>query len=129
VFLAVGDGFVQVTADRVAILTDMAIRAENIDEARAEEARLRAEARLAEKITDAEAAHIQAALVACRGPAQGQTPAAEINRKLKGRTGESPLESLLICASIEKAEEGRRSPRPSGYFNDFRVRASVLEMT
>ena len=63
IFLAVGDGFVQVTGDRVAILTDMAIRAENIDEARAEEARQRAEARLAEKITDVEAAHIQAALV------------------------------------------------------------------
>jgi F-type H+-transporting ATPase subunit epsilon len=63
IFLAVGDGFVQVTGDRVAILTDMAIRAENIDEARAEEARQRAEARLAEKITDEEAARIQGALV------------------------------------------------------------------
>ena len=63
IFLAVGDGFAQITGDRVAILTDMAIRAENIDEAKAEEARLRAEARLAEKITDAEAAHIQAALL------------------------------------------------------------------
>ena len=50
------------TGDHVAILTDMAIRAENIDEARAEEARQRAEARLAEKITNEEAAHIQAAL-------------------------------------------------------------------
>ena len=63
IFLAVGDGFVQVTADRVAILTDMAIRAENIDEARAEEARLRAESRLKEKITDEEAARIQGALI------------------------------------------------------------------
>jgi F-type H+-transporting ATPase subunit epsilon len=63
IFLAVGDGFVQVTGDRVAILTDMAIRAENIDEARAEEARQRAEARLAEKITDEEAARVHAALV------------------------------------------------------------------
>ena len=63
VFLAVGDGFVQVTGDRVAILTDMAIRAENIDEARAEEARLRAESRLAEKITDEEAARVHAALI------------------------------------------------------------------
>lgn len=62
VFLAVGDGFVQVTGDRVAILTDMAIRAENIDEARAEEARRRAEARLAQKITDEEAARVNAAL-------------------------------------------------------------------
>ena len=62
IFLVVGDGFVQVTGDRVAILTDMAIEAENIDEAKAEEARLLAEGRLAQKITDEEAAHIQAAL-------------------------------------------------------------------
>ena len=34
-FLAVGEGFVEITGDRVAILTDMAIRAENIDEAQA----------------------------------------------------------------------------------------------
>jgi len=62
IFLAVGDGFVQVTGDRVAILTDMAIAADNIDEARAEEARRLAEARLAQKITEEEAAHIRAAL-------------------------------------------------------------------
>ena len=61
-FLAVGEGFVEITADRVAILADMAIRAENIDEAQAEEARRRAEARLAEQITDEESAKIQAAL-------------------------------------------------------------------
>ncbi len=63
IFLAVGDGFVQVTGERVAILTDMAIRAENIDEAKAEEARQRAEARLAEKITGEDAAMVNAALV------------------------------------------------------------------
>jgi F-type H+-transporting ATPase subunit epsilon len=62
IFIAVGDGFVQVTGDRVAILTDMAIEADNIDEAKAEEARQLAEGRLAQKITDEEAAHIQAAL-------------------------------------------------------------------
>jgi F-type H+-transporting ATPase subunit epsilon len=61
-FLAIGEGFVEITADRVAILTDMAIRAENIDEAKAEEARHRAEARLAERIDDAEAAMVSAAL-------------------------------------------------------------------
>src|SRR3979490_2298988 len=49
-FLAVGEGFVEITGERVAIMTDMAIKAENIDEAKAEEARRRAEARLAEKI-------------------------------------------------------------------------------
>ena len=41
-----GEGLVEVTGDRVAILTDMAIAAENIDEAKAEEARQQAAARL-----------------------------------------------------------------------------------
>src|SRR6266571_5660997 len=62
-FLAVGEGFVEITGERVAILTDMAIRAENIDEAKAEEARHRAEARLAEKLDDEEVAAASAALV------------------------------------------------------------------
>ena len=61
-FLAVGEGFVEITSDKVAILTDMAIKAENIDEAKAEEARKRAEARLAEKLDDEESALVSAAL-------------------------------------------------------------------
>lgn len=60
--LAVGDGFVEVTGEHVSILTDMAIRAENIDEAKAEEARRRAEARLAEKLDDEEVATVKASL-------------------------------------------------------------------
>src|ERR1051326_1713444 len=59
-FLAVGEGFVEITGQRVAIMTDMAIQAENIDEAKAEEARRRAEARLAEKIDDEESATVSA---------------------------------------------------------------------
>jgi F-type H+-transporting ATPase subunit epsilon len=61
-FLAIGEGFVEITADHVSILADMAIRAENIDEAKAEEARRRAEARLAEHLNDEEAARVQASL-------------------------------------------------------------------
>lgn len=61
-FLAIGDGFVEITSDRVTVLADMAIRAENIDEAKAEEARRRAEARLAEHLDDEESATVQAAL-------------------------------------------------------------------
>src|SRR5215470_2502988 len=61
-FLAIGEGFVEITGERVAIMTDMAIRAENIDEAKAEEARRRAEARLAEHIDDEETAMVSAAL-------------------------------------------------------------------
>src|SRR4030095_5646478 len=40
-FLAVGEGLVEVSSDRVDIITDMAVTAENIDEAKAEEARQR----------------------------------------------------------------------------------------
>mgnify|MGYP001324439091 CR=1 FL=1 len=61
-FLAVGEGFVEITGEKVTILSDMAIKAENIDEAKAEEARKRAEARLTEKLDDEEAARVSAAL-------------------------------------------------------------------
>ena len=62
-FLAIGEGFVEITADKVAIMTDMAVRAEQIDEAKAEEARKRAESRLQEKLTDEETAMVSAALM------------------------------------------------------------------
>ena len=61
-FLAVGEGFLQITGQRVAIMTDMAMRAENIDEAKAQEAKQRAEARLSEKLDSEEAAVVSAAL-------------------------------------------------------------------
>ena len=61
-FLAVGEGLIEVTADHVAILTDMAIGAEHIDEAKVEEARRRAEARLQEKLSDEEVASTNASL-------------------------------------------------------------------
>src|SRR6185369_12794529 len=61
-FLVVGDGFVQITGDRVAILTDMAFEAAHIDENQAEEARKRAEERLKEKLSDEEVANMSAAL-------------------------------------------------------------------
>jgi F-type H+-transporting ATPase subunit epsilon len=61
-FLAVGEGLVEITGDRVAILTDLAIEAEKIDEAKAEEARQRAAARLREKLSAEEVATVNAAL-------------------------------------------------------------------
>jgi F-type H+-transporting ATPase subunit epsilon len=61
-FVALGEGLIEVTADRVAILTDLAIPAEDIDEAKAEEARQRAEARLREKLSDEELAAVNASL-------------------------------------------------------------------
>ena len=61
-FLAVGEGLVEITANRVGIVTNMAIAVENIDEAKAEEARQRAAARLREKISSEEVASVNAAL-------------------------------------------------------------------
>ena len=61
-YLAVGEGLVEVTADRVMIVTDMAIPSDRIDEAKAEEARERAAARLAEKTSDEEVASVNASL-------------------------------------------------------------------
>jgi F-type H+-transporting ATPase subunit epsilon len=61
-FFAAGEGLIDVTADRVAVLTDLAVEADRIDEAKAEEARQRAEARLREKLSDEEVATVNASL-------------------------------------------------------------------
>src|SRR5215469_4205375 len=61
-FLAVGEGLIEVTSDRLSIVTDMAVAAENIDEARAEEARQRAAARLREKLSSQDLASVNAML-------------------------------------------------------------------
>jgi F-type H+-transporting ATPase subunit epsilon len=63
IFIAVGDGFVQITGSKVSVLTDMAIKADDIDETKAIEALRKAEARLAQKLSDEENATVQAAVV------------------------------------------------------------------
>src|SRR4030095_9012988 len=63
ILLAVGEGLVVVTADRVEILTHMAIRAADIDEAKAEETRRRAAARLQEKISEESLAAVNASVI------------------------------------------------------------------
>jgi F-type H+-transporting ATPase subunit epsilon len=60
--LAVGEGLVEISDKAVAIITDMAIPSDRIDEAKVEEARRRAEARLQEKLSDEEVASVNASL-------------------------------------------------------------------
>ena len=61
--LAVGEGFVEITAEKVSVLVDMALTEESIDEKAAEEAVKRAEARLKEEHLDGEeSALVQAAI-------------------------------------------------------------------
>lgn len=62
-YLAIGEGLVDIAPDHVAIVTDMAIPADKIDEAKAEEAREKAAARLKEKLSDEEVASTNASLV------------------------------------------------------------------
>ena len=76
--LAIGEGLVEVTATHVSILTDMAIRAEHIDEAAVQEARDRAQARLREKISDEEIASVNASMV--RALAQLQVKRRQLTR-------------------------------------------------
>jgi F-type H+-transporting ATPase subunit epsilon len=54
--LAVGGGLVEVRGDGVSVLTDMAVPADQIDAAEAEQARLRAEARLRDQLSVEEVA-------------------------------------------------------------------------
>lgn len=61
--LAVGEGFVEVTGEKVSVLVDMALQESEIDEKAVEEAIARAEARLKEQhVGDEEAALVQAAI-------------------------------------------------------------------
>ena len=77
--LAVGGGLVEIGADHVAIVTDMAVPADRIDEAAVEQARQRAAARLREKLSDEEVASVNASLV--RAVAQLQ-----VKRRQRGRS-------------------------------------------
>jgi F-type H+-transporting ATPase subunit epsilon len=61
-FVAVGSGLVDIDEHRVGILTDMAVAAEHVDEAKVEEARRRAEARLRDRLSDEEIASVNASL-------------------------------------------------------------------
>jgi F-type H+-transporting ATPase subunit epsilon len=61
--LAVGEGFVEVTAEKVSVLVDMALKEADIDESAAEDAIRRAEARLKEEhLGSEESAMVQAAI-------------------------------------------------------------------
>ncbi len=61
--LAVGEGFVEISAEKVAVLTDMAVRESDIDESAAEEAVRRAEQAMQEnKLSDEEYATVKASL-------------------------------------------------------------------
>jgi F-type H+-transporting ATPase subunit epsilon len=61
-YIAIGAGLVEITGTHVSIATDMAVAAASIDEAKAEEARQRAAARLREKLSSEEVASVNAAL-------------------------------------------------------------------
>jgi F-type H+-transporting ATPase subunit epsilon len=61
--IAVGEGLVAVSGERVEILTDLAIRAEDLDAAKIEEARKRAKARQDEKLADETHAALNASIV------------------------------------------------------------------
>ena len=61
-FLAVGEGFVEITASAVSVLTDLALEASNIDLGAAEEAVARAQTAMKEDHGAEEIAAIQATL-------------------------------------------------------------------
>lgn len=61
--LAVGEGILEVTANRVAVLTDLAVNEADIDEAAVEEALQRAKDALAEKVSDEEIAAVEASIL------------------------------------------------------------------
>jgi F-type H+-transporting ATPase subunit epsilon len=61
-FLAIGEGFVEITASAVSVLTDMALEPAVIDESAAEAAVARAKAAMKEDLGKEEVAAVQASL-------------------------------------------------------------------
>jgi len=61
-FLAISGGFLEVRPDRVIVLADAAERAEEIDVARAEEAKRKAQERLSKGVPDSDVGRAEAAL-------------------------------------------------------------------
>jgi F-type H+-transporting ATPase subunit epsilon len=61
-FLAIGEGFVEVTGSAVSVLTDMALDVTAIDESAAEEAVARARAAMKDDLTGEEVAAVQGSL-------------------------------------------------------------------
>jgi F-type H+-transporting ATPase subunit epsilon len=61
-FLAIGEGFVEITGDSVSVLTDMALEPAVIDEQAAEAAVARAQAAMKEDLGSEEIAAVQASL-------------------------------------------------------------------
>ncbi len=76
-FFFVSGGFLEVRPDQVTVLADAAERAEDIDEARAEQARRNAESLLQQKLSDAD----QAAASAALARAEARLRLAEIRRR------------------------------------------------
>lgn len=76
-FFFVSGGFLEVRPDAVTVLADAAERADDIDEARAEEARRRAESLLQQKVSDAD----QAAASAALARAEARLRLAELRRR------------------------------------------------
>jgi F-type H+-transporting ATPase subunit epsilon len=79
-FFFVSGGFLDVRPDRVTVLADAAERADDIDEARAEEARRRAENLLQQQLSDTD----QAAASAALARAEARLRIAELRRRRRG---------------------------------------------
>ncbi len=79
-FFFVAGGFLEVRPDQVTVLADAAERAEDIYEARAEEARRRAAQLLEQKVSDLDAAVASAALAR----AEARLRLAELRRRRRG---------------------------------------------
>ena len=84
--LFVSGGFLEVSDDNVTVLADTAEHAEEIDQARAEEARRRAQERLAEAQSNVERAELQSALER----AIARLRVAELARRRGGRRIQLP---------------------------------------
>ena len=132
-FLAVGDGFAAITGDSVSVMTDMAIKAENIDEAKAEEARRRAKGPPSGKTGRSRYCNGHAGpCFTSLASTQSQNAASVINATITGRKP-PPTDAIPQVALVFFYRCGFSRGRFFGFghfiFSDSRASTTVRAMT
>ena len=118
-YLSIAFGFAEVQPDRVTILAQIAERADEIDVARAEAAKKRAEERLAKPTTDMDFERARIALLKSLDPPAGRAVALEFARELFANLANLVRYRGLIQSLVARELKARYRGSVLGFFWSF----------
>ena len=127
-FFATGEGLIEVTAHRVSVLTDLAIAADRIDEAKAEEAKRRAEARLQREALGRGSRFRQCLAGTLPGSDKSKAPSAKVDPNARRHWAEACLCRKRISPRHQAGERVSYEPYQV-YPNCFTIAAPTSRVT